>query len=408
MRILHTSDWHLGRTFGAVSLVDDQQAFLDWLVALCRDERIDLVVVAGDVYDRAVPPTDAVVMFRDALRRLQSAGQRVAVITGNHDGADRVAAYDDLADRSGVYIRGGYARLDEVLHLEFDDGPLDLALVPYLDPQAAPDHMPGAEHGPDGDVAAGARDLLELLELIETPELFARRVRRTHQSVLEAAIAAKAARRRAPRSLAVAHAFVAGGKPSESERDLSVGGNASVAPALFRGYSYTALGHLHRPQKVGARIRYSGTPLAYSFSETHDKSVTVVDMASDGTIDLQQVHIPVGRPVRTITGTLDDLLAVRAGSADTRALVRAVLTDRGPVLDAKQRLAAVYPHVVEIVLEPPVAEGRGSSGLVVDRRVVSAAEAADAFWKESIGEAPTAAQRDLLHRAIEHAQRQVA
>ena len=139
MRILHTSDWHLGRSFGPLSLHDDQQAFIDWLVQLCAEERIELVVVAGDIYDRSIPPTEAVVMFRNALVRLQAAGHTLAIITGNHDGADRVAAYDELMDASNVFVRGGYSKIGEVIHLSFTDGPLDLVMLPFLDPQAAPD-----------------------------------------------------------------------------------------------------------------------------------------------------------------------------------------------------------------------------------------------------------------------------
>ena len=391
MRILHTSDWHLGRSFGAVSLADDQQAFITWMTAEAVSRKVDLVVIAGDIFDRAIAPTEAVVMFREALRNLQAASITVAVITGNHDGADRVAAYDELMDSSRVYVRGGYAKVGEVISLQFADGPLDLVLLPFLDPQAAPDDLVDTSVIADDDDGADA---------------FERRIRRTHHSVLAAAIHAAQPHLSAPRSLAVSHAFVTGGTASDSERQLAVGGTTTVDLALFDGFSYTALGHLHRPQPLAPTVRYSGTPLAYSFSEEHPKSVTIIEMGSTGVCSIAEVAIPVGRAVCTVQGTMDELLAAPLALSNT--LVRAIITDPGVVLDAKQRLAAVYPFVVEIVLAPPVAEGVGASGAVLDRRVVSATEAADAFWRESIGEPPTPSQQALLHVAITDAEAKVA
>ena len=138
MKIIHTSDWHLGRSFGPLSLLSDQEAFVDWFVDLVTDEAADLVVIAGDLYDRAVAPTDAIGLFRDAIGRLLATGTVVAAITGNHDGADRVAPYSELLDLSRFYLRGGYDRVGSVITHDFTDGPLDLVLLPYLDPRAAP------------------------------------------------------------------------------------------------------------------------------------------------------------------------------------------------------------------------------------------------------------------------------
>lgn len=382
MRIVHTSDWHLGRSFGPVSLADDQAAFIDWFVTLCDAERADLVVIAGDVYDRAIAPTEAVVLFRDALVRLQAAGHAVAVITGNHDGADRVAPYDELIDASRVYIRGGYSRLGEVLRLPFADGPLDLVLLPFLDPQAAPD------------------DLLDTASPDET-DAFERRLRRTHQSVLRAAIRSALPSMRSPRSLAVSHAFATGGEISDSERQLTVGTAGMVEAALFQPFSYTALGHLHRPQQVAglSTARYSGTPLPYSFSETHAKSVTIVDMAADGAIQLTDVPVPVGRPVLTITGTLEQLVLREPTPQQAASFVRAYVTDRGVVLDAKQRLAAVYPNVVEIILAPEVAHD-DPTPVSIDRVALAPAQVANKFWLQSVGVEPDDDERELLHAAL--------
>ena len=269
------------------------------LIGQVGDRQVDLVVLAGDVFDRAVAPNEAIAHFRSVLTRIVEAGAKVAAITGNHDGADRVGAYHDLLDASGVYLRGGYTGLGEVVTLEFADGPLDLVLLPFLDPQAAPDDLGSGE---EADPALDAEDVVE--------GAYRRRMRRSHESVLRDAIELVVPQLGAGRSIAVSHAFVAGGQASDSERDLLVGGSAVVPAEVFAPFSYTALGHLHRPQDVGGpTVRYSGTPLRYSFSEDHPKSITIVDLAPDGTATVEHVPVPVGREVRTVTGSIDELLA---------------------------------------------------------------------------------------------------
>jgi DNA repair protein SbcD/Mre11 len=402
MRILHTSDWHLGRTFGPISLADDQHAFVDWLVDTCREQRIDLVVIAGDIYDRAIAPNESIVLFSGALRRLLETGAKVAVITGNHDSPDRVASYDTLLDRSGVVLRGGYSNMGEVLPVDFADGRLDLVLLPFLDPQAAPDDLPTGEVsdvGEPDDGAAAADDAVTTGS--GAAGAFDRRMRRTHQSVLAAAISAARPKLTAPRSLAVAHAFVAGAAACESERQLTVGGTGTVPAALFEGFSYTALGHLHRPQQVtgSTPIRYSGTPLAYSFSEDHPKSVTVVDMAADGTCTTEAINIPVGRRVATITGTIAELLDPARHRAAQGRIVRANVTDRETVLDAKVRLQQLYPWVVEVRLVPAGVEGTNVDA-PIEIRELSPLDATRQFWEAAEGSPPDDATLELLLEAV--------
>jgi exonuclease SbcD len=387
VKIIHTSDWHLGRTFGALSLAADQAAFVDWFVELVRSEEADLVVIAGDLYDRAIAPTHVIELFRDAVKRLRSTGAVVAAITGNHDGADRVAPYAELLDLSGFYLRGGYERLGEVIRHDFADGPLDLVLLPYLDPQAATDDF--------GIVADSGAEPAE-----EDADLVQRRLRRTHQSVLENAIAMAEQRRSAPRSVAIAHVFVSGGTTSESERVLVVGGTGEVSASLFSSFSYTALGHLHRPQDVGSpTLRYSGTPLAYSFSEEHPKSVTVIDMDPDGATTIAEIPVSVGRSVRTLTGTIDELLDPTRHPDAHSCIVRAVVTDRETVLDAKARLAQIYRHVVEVQLRP-LAEGVSPNGAPVNIGELSPITATREFWKAAEGNPPDAETDQLLIDAV--------
>lgn len=376
MRIIHTSDWHLGRRFGATSLAADQEELADWFVALCRDQRAELVLIAGDLYDRAIPPVGSIELFRDTVGRLLANGSQVAAITGNHDSADRAAPHGDLLDLSGFFLRGGYDHVGSVVPLDGADGPLDLVLLPYLDPKAAPDDFGGPAPEHLGDVPPAADELLE------------RRSRRTHRSVLHDACTLAGARMRAPRSVAVAHAFVTGGEASESERQLDVGGTGEVPASLFEPFSYTALGHLHRPQAVsGSATRYSGTPLAYSFSEEHQKSVVVIDMDAEGRSEISTVAVDVGRRVRTLTGGIEDLLDPRRHPDAHDCFVRAVLTDRETVLDARSRLAAVYPHVVEIRLRP-LDGGPERSCAPTDVRDLEPLDAARRFWAAAEGSPP--------------------
>ena len=386
MRILHTSDWHLGRTFGPMSLVDDQQAFLDWVVDECATRQVHLVAIAGDIFDRAIMPTESLELFVRTLHRLRATGAVVAAITGNHDGAVRVAAYDSLLDASGVHLRGGYARVGEVVHLEFADGPLDLVLLPFLDPQAAPDDFTDTTVAADDDVVQ-------------------RRVHRNHQSVLAAATDAARASLCAPRSLAIAHAYVSGGTTSESERLLTVGGTGQVDASVFHGFSYTALGHLHRPQHISPTVRYSGTPLAYSFSEDHAKSITIVDLDPNGGCVVHELAVPptVGRPVHTVVGTMAELLAM---PTDQHAFVRAIVTDRDTVLDAKARLSSVFPHIVEVKLQPPMDISPGGD-IANDVRELPQLEATLRFWEQAEGREPDALTATLLHDIVDHAVQQV-
>lgn len=396
MRILHTSDWHLGRSFGPISLRTDQERFCDRIVEIATAEGVDLVVVAGDIYDRAIAPNEAIDLFRETVRRLLGAGAVVAAITGNHDGSDRVAPYDDLLDRSGFYLRGGYEGVGRIVTHRFADGPLDLVLLPFLDPQMAPD-----DHGEvAGDVVVGDVVVGDVEDALE------RRRRRTHDSVLHDAIGRALPGLVSPRSVAVAHAFVEGGSVSDSERQLEVGGTGAVRAELFEPFSYTALGHLHRPQSVGgsATLRYSGTPLSYSFSEAHDKSVTIVDMAPDGACTTTDVPLGICRGVTTLRGPIDDLLEVGRYRDAVGRFVRAIVTDRGTVLDAKARLEAVYPHVVEIRLEPEGAPDRPDDPAAPIAEL-SPMEATLDFWEAIEGSPPDADLAAALQVAVEAAVR---
>jgi DNA repair protein SbcD/Mre11 len=376
MKILHTSDWHLGRSFGSVSLHDAQTQFCEWLLEVAVSEKVDLLVVAGDLYDRSIPPQESVVLWRETLTAFHQVGIAVVAIAGNHDGADRVAAFDGLTDGARIFVRGGYGRAGEILTLQFSDGPLDIALVPFLDPQLA---------SPEWKA-----------------EMTEAEVKPTHESVLEKAMDQARTGSSAPRSLAVVHAFVGGSTTAESERQLTVGGTDQVAASVLEGFSYVALGHLHTPQVIGGaeHVRYSGTPIAYSFSETAPKSVVLIDMAADGACSIAAVPVPVGRGVITLTGTIEELLAPDAHPEAAELYVKAVLTDNAYVVDAKSRLLEKYPYCTDVVMKLA-----GTSTTIGPndeiRSALSPRDAAEKFWDDIVNEPLSELQRDTVIAAID-------
>ncbi|MFI9628040.1 exonuclease SbcCD subunit D [Streptomyces sp. NPDC052042] len=325
MRILHTSDWHLGRSFHRVSLLDAQAAYLDHLVATVREHEVDAVVVAGDVYDRAVPPLPAVELFDDALHRLAAAGVPTVMISGNHDSARRLGVGAGLIGRAGIHLRTDPAHCATPVVLPDAHGDVAFYGLPYLEPALVKDVL-GAE-------------------------------RTGHEAVLGAAMdrvrADLAARPAGTRSVVIAHAFVAGGEPSDSERDITVGGVAAVPAGVFDGVDYVALGHLHGSQTVTERIRYSGSPLAYSFSEaTHRKTMWLVDLDASGTVTAERVDCPVPRPLARIHGRLDALLDDPALERHQDSWVEATLTDPARPTEPMARLAERFPHTLSLVFDP--------------------------------------------------------
>jgi exonuclease SbcD len=376
MKILHTSDWHLGRSFGSVSLHDVQAEFCEWLLEVAVSEKVELLVVAGDLYDRSIPPQESVVLWRETLTAFHQAGIAVVAIAGNHDGADRVAAFDGLTDGARIFVRGGYGRAGEVLTLQFSDGPLDIALVPFLDPQLAPPEWKA--------------------------ELAEAEVKPTHESVLQKALDQARAESAASRSLAVVHAFVGGSKTAESERQLTVGGTDQVAASVLEGFSYVALGHLHTPQVIGGseQVRYSGTPIAYSFSETAPKSVVLIDMAADGACSIEPLPVPVGRGVITLIGTIDELLAPGAYPEADDKYVKAVLTDGSYVVNAKSRLLEVYPYCTDVAMKmADTSTAIGPNDEI--RSALSPRDAAEKFWEDIVNEPLKDVQRETVIAAID-------
>ncbi|MFC9394913.1 exonuclease SbcCD subunit D [Streptomyces sp. NPDC057027] len=336
MRLLHTSDWHLGRSFHRVGLLEAQAAFLDHLVATVHAHDVDAVLVAGDVYDRAVPPLPAVELFDTALHRLAEAGVPTVMISGNHDSARRLGVGAGLIERAGIHLRTDPDGIGTPVVLTDAHGEVALYGLPYLEPALVRERL-GAEKAGHEAVLAAAMD----------------RVR-----------ADLATRSAGTRSVVLAHAFVAGGAPSDSERDITVGGVAAVPTGIFDGVDYVALGHLHGSQTLTPRVRYSGSPLAYSFSEAdHRKTMWLIDLGEDGTITADvRLDCPVPRPLARIRGRLDDLLADPALAPHEQSWVEATLTDPVRPADPMARLTERFPHALNLVFDPErTGDDRGAS-----------------------------------------------
>ncbi|WP_347354975.1 exonuclease SbcCD subunit D [Intrasporangium sp.] len=345
MRLLHTSDWHLGRTLHGVDLHAAQAAVLEQICRLVEDPAggvpVDAVLLAGDVYDRGVPPVESVRLFERTLARLSEV-TTVVVTSGNHDSAVRLG-YGAGLFRERIRMITDPARLDVPVLIEGSDG-VRVAVygIPYLDVDQA------------RVLLAGGGDPLP----------------RSHQAVLGAAcdrVRADLTGRAGVRSVVMAHAFVAGGEPSDSERSIAVGGVDRVAVSVFAGIDYAALGHLHGPQSPGGVegtvVRYPGSPLRYSFAEQDQRKVVLlVDLPTVGPVAVTPVEVQQPRPMATLRGHLDDLLSDASLAAHERSWVRVTVTDRVRPDSLMDRLRARFPHVLQVRHEPEGAAGQRRAG----------------------------------------------
>ena len=331
MRFLHTSDWHLGRGLHGVDLHDAQAAVMDLIVAAAVDHGVDAVLVAGDVFDRAIPPVESVRLLESTLARLVDAGIDVVVVSGNHDSPTRLG-YGGALFRDRLHVRTDPADVGRPVELRDEHGPVLVYPVPYLEPDAVRDVL-----GPDDEPLP-----------------------RSHEAAVSAAmdrVRADLAGRGDVRSVVVAHAFVVGGQVSDSERDLQVGGVATVPSAVFRGVDYVALGHLHGPQQPAslgttAVLRYAGSPLRYSFSEaSHAKSVTLVDLGPGGRVAVALLPVAQPRGMAVLTGRLGDLLGPAHDDVSDHWVAATVTDPRRPD-DLYATLARRFPGLLRCVHAP--------------------------------------------------------
>lgn len=388
MKILHTSDWHLGRTLHKVDLHEHQAAFLDWLVDLVEAEGVDVVVIPGDVYDRAVPAVSSVTLLDRALARLADTGATVVLTSGNHDSPERLGFGRSLM-RAGIHLLTDLPGIEHPVSVEDEHGEVLFFGLPYLEPDRARTELAGEGEEP---------------------------LPRSHEAVTRAAldrVRERAAARSGARTVVLAHTFVTGGEASDSERDLSVGGVDSVPAGVLGGIDYLALGHLHGCQdltrSVGAPAWYSGSPLAFSFSErNHRKSVLLVELGAAGAdgeraeVAVRRIETPVPRRLTELRGPLEEILAHRDEHAGD--WLKAVVTDPARPAHLQEQLREAYPHLLLTEYAP---EGRAASaGTPVVRREQNPLEVMDEFLAHVTGGDPTEAEHDVFERAYSAVRRQ--
>lgn len=368
MRILHLADLHLGKIFHDVHLTDDQGHILEQIVAIARDNRVDVVAVSGDVYDRSVPPVQATVVMDEFLSQLLlDLNIKVILAPGNHDSAERLAFAGRLVRARGLYIAPALPGLILPIRLEDQYGPVTFYPLPYVEPLML-------------------RKSLDDQEIVDFNDALARVIGDLEPE--------------GGRSVCLAHCFTQGGETSESERPLSIGGSSMVETAHFERFDLTLLGHLHRPQKISDKVFYAGSPLKYSFSEvTHNKQVAIYDLAEDGSFSREMIPLIPLREVRIIKGELADILygAGRDTQADDYLWIE--LTDRGALFDYAAKIRAAYPNVLNITRAEYQREV-GSDG-AIELGNKSEAEIVASFFRHVTGSDLSAAEAAVMESVLD-------
>lgn len=324
MKILHTGDLHIGKKIFERSLLEDQKFILEQIFDIAVREQVDALLIAGDVYDRAVPSTEAVELLDDFLTRLIELKIPVVMVSGNHDSPERVAFADRILEKRGLYIAGTYREPLKIVNFEDEYGPVSIVCMPFVKPAVV-----GA--------ASGAEAVEKMLSAAPMP-LDGNR-----------------------RTVLLTHFFVIGEKGevpelSDSETDVNVGGLDGVPPDMLRNFDYVALGHIHRPQKVGnGNVYYAGAPLKYSFGEAlNEKTVNLVELGGPGMVTVQKISLKPLHEMRCVKGRLQDLMdrSVQDLLGDAREdYIQATLTDKEELIDPIGTLRSVYPNVLQILLQ---------------------------------------------------------
>ncbi len=367
---IHTADLHLGRQLYGERLLEDQRVVLDQLAALVEERRPTALLIAGDVYDRSVPPAEAVELLDDLVVRIAGELETpVVMIPGNHDSADRLGFGARLMGAGRLHIAGQLGEKLTPVVLTDEAGEIAIFPVPFLEP-------------------ARVREVTGKDQV------------RCQQSAWAAVLSSVKAAAKGRRTVLVGHAFVQGGSVSESERALSIGGADTIDAGLFSGIDYVALGHLHQAQSVGSdRVQYAGSPLKYSLSElSHQKAFTVVELDCEGAVQIERVPVVPRRDLRRITGTLSEILAQGpVGPAEDYVVV--TLEDAGPVHEPMARLREVYPNALHIEREEAAASAPGRFA-GKDHRAVDLASHFSDFFKEVTGERMTEEEARVLAEVL--------
>lgn len=372
MRFLHTSDWHLGRIFYGIHLTDDQAHILNEFVKLAGESRPDVILISGDIYDRTVPPAEAVKLLDEVLSNILIDYKiPIILISGNHDSPERLGFGTRLLARQGLHLFGHLDRLSPVV-LNDTYGPVYFCPLPYSEPSVV-------------------REILSDPEAADHERAMNSMVKWVTNSIPPGI-----------RKVVIAHAFVTGGVVCESERPLSVGGTGAVQSLCFQPFNYAALGHLHRPQHTGSRhIRYAGSLLKYSFSEAgHRKSVTFVEMDGSGEVALEEIHLSTRRDVRRLEGFMSEILEGPRNGESRDDYLAVTLKDTGAILDAIGKLREVYPNILHIE-RPHLTQGGELHGPGGDHRQLNEIDLFSSFFEQVTGSQLTDEQTRAFAETVE-------
>ena len=395
MRFLHTADWHLGRIFYGQYLTDDQAYVLEHqFFTILKEEKIDGILLAGDVFDRAVPPIEAIELWDSIITRLAMDYKvPLFVVSGNHDGAERLEVGRSMLSESGIHIWGSPHHALQPFEFEGFDGRVAICPMPFSEPRRIGDAL-GLNSSESKPVDTDMTDDT-LFSYVDDKDQEAVALNLHNYDQMYQAWSDYLYKQvpKQMRSIAISHAFVMGGEVGGSERTLSVGGSEQVSPHVFKNFHYTALGHLHGPQRMGAdHIRYSGSPLKYSFDEHgQKKSFTIIDMDTKGNIDISTIPVEAKRDVVILEGYFEDLLnntALQKKHKDD--YVQARLLDTMPIMDGMAKLRQVYHRCMTIELAGRIATPVVDMGDAVfkeldERQLFN--QFAETVWKEPLTEA---------------------
>lgn len=385
MRIFHMGDWHIGKLVNGFYMTEDQEYILEELCKAIEEKKPDVLLIAGDLYDRSVPPVQAVELLNRYLRKIvKDLNTKIIAIAGNHDSNERIDFASSLLCDSGLYIYGNLKRNIDKITLEDEHGKVNFYPIPYADVPVVRELFKD-ENIKNYDLAM-AKIMEEIDKDFNSNE----------------------------RNIAIAHGYITKVneegieklEESESEKPLSIGGTDFISHKHFERFNYTALGHLHGPQRVGCeKIRYSGSLMKYSFSEVNQrKGITIVDIDENGEVNIEIYDLKQRRDFRIKKGTLEELLKDYKNE-NNEDYIKVILEDKGEILDPMAKLRAVYPNVMELIREEKLSKRSNNEILANDIKKKSKVDLFKNFYSEIIGEEVTSEEIEIMEKVISKAER---
>ena len=389
MKVLHVSDLHIGKRVNGISMLDDQRYILRQILDIAEKRQVSVLLIAGDVYDKASPSAEAVTVFDAFLTDAVAAGLRVLVIPGNHDSAERIAYAQGLLEKQGVCLPPVYAGEVERVELEDEHGPVEFWLLPFLKPGDVRRFFPNEEIG--DDYSAALRAVLSACDIDQ-----------------------------GKRNVVLSHQLVTayGTAPDRADDEIKLGGMDNVDVSVYDAFDYVALGHVHRPQRVGRdTVRYSGSPLKYSFSEArYDKSAALIELGEKKPgddvgecVSFELITLVPLHDVREVRGTLADVLAMGTAHDASQDYLHITLSDEHPQLDAMAKIHEVFPNAMMLDYDNvTVLIDRPQTQLTADPDSMDTLDLFSAFYESQVGNPLDDEQRDFARKLIAKVEDSVA